>query len=333
MRPATAEAPANIALIKYWGARDLDSALPANPSISMTLSSCLSRCTCEPLDGAEDRVEFRGADGRLAPADEAFAARVRRHLDRLRARTGAGVRCRIRTENTFPAGAGMASSASGFCALALAFGAAVEGRPTPPRELSIRARLSGSGSATRSALGGYVEWPGDEGDADCPARALFDAEHWDLRDVVAVVQTEPKSVSSLDGHRRAATSPYFERRLAELPARLDAVREALAARDFAALAPTVEEEAIDLHLIALSSRPPVFYWKPSTLAVLERVRRLRDEGVDAAATMDAGANVHVLCTAASEEAVAAALVRVEGVSRVLRDRVGAGPRLVEDEVA
>jgi diphosphomevalonate decarboxylase len=104
------------------------------------------------------------------------------------------------------------------------------------------------------------------------------------------------------------------------------VRSAIESRDLEALGVVVEEEAIDLHLIAMSSRPPIFYWKPPTLAVLERLRELRAKGIGAYGTMDAGANVHVLCEPVDEPAVAKALVDVAGVETVIQDRVGGPPQ-------
>ena len=143
--------------------------------------------------------------------------------------------------------------------------------------------------------------------------------------MIAVVETRAKEVSSLDGHRRAASSPYYTRRQELLPDRLERVRRALATRDLSLLGDTIQEEAIDLHLIAMSSRPPIFYWHPATVAVLQAVRGLRGEGVAAYSTMDAGANVHVICEPGAEPAVAARLAELPGVERVIRDRVGSGP--------
>jgi diphosphomevalonate decarboxylase len=327
---ATAVAPANIAFVKYWGATDLERALPANPSISMTLSRCVSRTTVEfdPAAG-DDEVLLRVRDGE-PPVDpgDSFKRRVLAHLEALRHRfglpAGAG-RFRVETANTFPAAAGIASSASGFAALATATAAAL-GRSPDPRELSCLARLSGSGSATRSAIGGYVEWPAPGSDPeDPPAVQLAPATHWDLRDLVAVVRAAPKDVPSLAGHRLAPTSAHFERRQQELPRRLAEVRAAIAERDLARLGTTVEEEAIELHVIAMTSRPPIHYWSPATIAVLAAVRELREEGVQAWSTMDAGANVHVITDVANEVAVAGRLRQVEGVEDLILDKVGDGP--------
>jgi len=332
-RDATYEAPSNIAFVKYWGARDPDRAVPWNRSISMTLDRCRTRCTVEHVRSREaEQVLFRPAPGApLAPAPGPFAARVTAHLDRLRRASGRDARLRVATENSFPAAAGLASSASGFAALTLAATAAL-GVHATPGELSSLARQSGSGSAARSVFGGYVEWPRDFGDESVSAHVLAPAEHWDLRDVIAVVDASPKPVSSRDGHLRATTSPYFDRRLDRIDRRVEAVRAAIAERSLERMGPVIEDEAIDLHLIAMSSAPPIFYWKPATLAVLEAVRRLRDDRTAAWATMDAGANVHVICDPASEDKVARALQRVPGVQSVLRDRVGPGPRAVAEPV-
>lgn len=328
---ATVSAPANIAFVKYWGARDLERALPYHPSISMTLEVCRSLTTVEARSDLDrDQVFLAADDGTLAPASEAFAGRVRRHLDALRARTGRPERFLVATRNSFPAAAGLASSASGFAALAVAAARAL-GLPAEAAELSVLARLSGSGSAARSVLGGYVEWPvagasPEPPSGDAPAAQLAPAASWDLRCVIALLETGAKEVSSLEGHRRAPTSPHFARRLELVPGRLDAVRRAIRERRLEGLGPVLETDAVELHAVAMTSEPPIFYWSPGTLAVLARVRQLRTGGVAAWSTMDAGANVHVLCTPEAEPEVAAALEAVPGVRAILRDRVGNGPR-------
>jgi diphosphomevalonate decarboxylase len=331
-KKATVRAPANIAFIKYWGARDLERAIPANPSISMTLDACTTRSTVEHLDedGAHE-IRWRGRGGELEEAPPAFAERVLRHLDFLREGSGCGGRFRVATENSFPAAAGIASSASGFAALTLATLAAL-GRDASDVERSILARRSGSGSASRSVLGGYVEWPRGESEEECYAFQLAPASHWDLRDVVAVVEDGPKSTSSLDGHRRAPTSPYFEARLASLPRRLAEVRTAIRRRDFEHLGKVIEAEAVDLHCVAMTSVPAIFYWKPETLVLLEEVRRMRRSGLAAYSTLDAGANVHVICLPESQDAVAEHLEALGAVRRTIRDRVGEGPVVESDHL-
>ncbi len=334
---STVRSPSNIAFIKYWGAKDLERAIPANPSLSMTLRTCYSRSTVEWLDeDGEHEVRWRAGKRKdFETAPPAFADRVRRHLDILRDWSGCGGRFRVATENSFPAAAGMASSASGFSALTLATLGAL-GREASSAEQSVLARRSGSGSAARSVIGGYVEWPADDeatasaGDIQCYARQIAGADHWDLRNVIAVVERGAKSTSSLDGHRRARTSPYWPTRQRQLPDRLTAVREAIEARDLERLGTVVEAEAIDLHCVAMTSEPPIFYWRPATLAVLAAVRAMRRDGVAAYGTMDAGANVHVICSPQSESEVAARLGRLDVELSLIHDGVGAGP-VVEDE--
>ncbi len=188
---ATAEAPANIAFIKYWGAHDLERGVPLNTSISMTLDRCVSTCTVEtrPAEsdepGSADEVFLAEPEG-LQPAPDAFARRVLDHLARLRCLVDDEVSFRVATKNSFPAAAGLASSASGFAALTFATTRALGLDPSRD-ELSVLARRSGSGSAARSVLGGYVELPGGPHEEDVYARPLASAEDWELRDVVAVV--------------------------------------------------------------------------------------------------------------------------------------------------
>lgn len=332
---ATVRSPSNIAFIKYWGAEDLERAIPVNPSLSMTLRACYSRSTVEWLDeDGEHEIRWRAASGDFEDAPPAFASRVRAHFDYLRDWSKRGGRFHLATENSFPAAAGMASSASGFSALTLATIGAL-GLEVSPAEQSVLARRSGSGSAARSVMGGYVEWPasGEAGAASgarCYARQVAGAEHWDLRNVIAVVEHGAKSTSSLDGHRRARSSPYFRTRQRQLPERFAAVRRALQACDLDRLGTLIEAEAIDLHCIAMTSEPPIFYWRPATLAVLAEVRAMRRVGVAAYGTMDAGANVHVICSPDSEAEVAARLGRLDVELSLIHDGVGAGP-VFEDE--
>jgi diphosphomevalonate decarboxylase len=328
MSKATVTAPANIAFIKYWGARDLDRAIPMNTSISMTLEHCVTQCTVETLDhGGEDEVWLAEPDGGFGTPDPDFARRMRAQLDRVRQWAGRKEPLRVATRNTFPTAGGLASSASGFAALTLAAIGAF-GKKASSRDLSLLARRSGSGSACRSVFGGFVEWAANAGngsDEESYARQIADADHWDLRNVIAVVEIGPKTVSSIEGHKLATTSPYYTKRLELVPDRVERVRKAIRERDLDALGPVIEEEAIDLHLITMSSHPPIFYWSPGSLAVLRAVRELRQEGLAAWATMDAGANVHVICDADSEDDVAERLEDLPAVGFVIRDGVGPGP--------
>lgn len=329
MNRITVSSPSNIALIKYWGMSDEHLTLPNNVSLSMTLSQCVSLCTMAPLrGGTSDEILWRTSEGTLVPANAALRFGIEHHLGQLRQHFDHWQPLRIATSNSFPTGAGIASSAAGFSALAMAFALQCD-QGYDGAHVSELARLSGSGSATRSAFGGFVLWPGDARQPAGPAQQFAPAQHWPLHDLIAVVDARHKKVSSRQGHRLASSSPFYRTRLERLPERLDTVRKAILNRDFNALAEAVEREAIEMHMIAMTSEPPVFYWQPTTLTLLERVRQLRSEGLQVCATMDAGPNVHVLCTAQHRSQVFAALRSLPGVVRWIFDQAGDGPRQLE----
>lgn len=323
MAKATVEAPSNIAFVKYWGVEDLDRAIPRAPSLSMTLRRCATRTTVAftPDSEATSTVQVADARGTLHPADDHFAEPVLHHLDRLRTWAERPGSFRVATQNSFPAAAGLGSSASGFAALTLATLRALDTWPDTATRSALT-RQSGSGSAARSVLGGYVAWPHGN---NYVAEPIAPHTHWDLRDVIAVVETDPKPVSSRQGHQRAPSSPFYEQRLSHLSERMQTARASIEARDFDRLGPLIETEGIELHLITMSSEPPIFYWKPATLEVLEVVRAMRSDGLAAYATMDAGANVHVICPPEDEPAIAARLDAMNAVHMVIRDGIGPGP--------
>lgn len=323
MHKATAEASANIAFVKYWGNRDPRLNVPYNNSISMNLAATRTRTTVA-FDAAYT-ADSLVIDGQ--PRAGAALERVSRHLDRVRALAGTELRARVVSESNFPMDAGIASSAAGFAALTLAAVAAL-GLELGERELSRLARL-GSGSAARSVPTGYVELRTDGTDAGSFAYTLYPPEHWDLRDIIVVVSREPKPLPSSRGHAAAETSPYFPARLSELPERLKTVRHALRTRDIQTLGEAIEADAISLHIVAMSSRPPIFYWKPATLQLILAVQKWRAAGIPVYFTLDAGPTVHLICEAEHQEAVLQRLNEIDGVLEVLVSGPGEGARLSE----
>jgi len=319
---ATAIAGANIAFIKYWGRASTNPLVPLNSSISMTLDAAHTITTVTFDDAyAADALILNDA-----PANPEAALRATRHLDRLRARAGTAARARVISRNSFPAASGIASSASGFAALTVAAAAAL-GLDLTPAQMAALAREE-SGSACRSLLGGYVEWNAHAPDDAC-VRQLAPPDHWDLADIVAIVSEAAKPVSSLDGHALAHTSPLLSARLAALDAALAQTRDAIARRDLAALGDVAEADALSLHAIALTSRPPILYWQPATLTILHAVHGWRREGLPAYFTIDAGPNVHILTTRPHADQVAARARALDGVRDVLLCGPGPAPRLTE----
>jgi diphosphomevalonate decarboxylase len=325
-RKATAVSCANIALAKYWGNADQSLRLPANASLAMNMAGLTSTTTVAFDPALEaDQVFLNGA-----PLTADSQRRVVAHLDRVRELAGWGERARVVSHNNFPSGAGLASSASGFAALTLAATAAA-GLRLSGRELSALARL-GSGSACRSVPGGFVEWRPAERHEDSYGVSIAPPEHWALADVIAIVDAEHKTVSSWSGHALADTSPLQAARVASTPARFEACKAALLARDFERLAPVVELEALMMCAVMFTSTPALIYWAPTTLLLMEAVRAWRADGMPVAFTVDAGPNVHCLCLLEVAGQVEERLRAVLGVQQVIRATPGGPARLVDNHL-
>jgi diphosphomevalonate decarboxylase len=320
---ATARANVNVALVKYWGKRDAALNLPAAGSISVTLDGLGVEASVRFGGAAPDRFVIDGVE----PSGEEHR-RLVEFLDLVRAECGRGDRVRVETRSTVPRAAGLASSAAAFAALALAATRAA-GRRFDSRTLSVLARR-GSGSAARSIFGGFVEWErGERADgSDSAARPLLDAGAWDLRVVVALVSTAPKVVSSRAGMTHAATSPLYPAWIAEVARDLERARDAIARRDLEALGRTAEHSALTMHAVGLAAEPPLLYWRAATVECIHRVWALRAAGTAAFVTIDAGPQVKVLCDAAGEGSVRAALADTPGVERVFACRLGGGAEVV-----
>jgi diphosphomevalonate decarboxylase len=223
-------------------------------------------------------------------------------------------------------GTGIASSASAFASLALA-AASAAGLALSERELSRLARR-GSGSACRSIPGGFVEWLPGNGDEDSFAFSLAPADHWRLVDCLAIVSQAHKSTGSREGHRLADSSPLQAVRIADAPRRLDLCRAAILQRDFAALAAIAELDSNWLHAVTMTCSPPLLYWQPATLEVMQSVAAWRASGIPAFYTIDAGPNVHVLCQGEYASQVADLLKEIPGVAEVRCAGIGGPARLL-----
>jgi diphosphomevalonate decarboxylase len=310
-RTASAVASPNIALIKYWGNRDDTLRLPANSSISMTLGGLETRTAVEFDPGLDD--DTLTLNGTPAPPDS--HERVRRHLDLIRHLAGLHERAHVVSQANFPTGAGIASSAAAYAALTLA-ACTASGLDLGPRELSRLARR-GSGSAARSVFGGFVEWHAADGDEESFAEPLVPPDHWRLIDLIAIVSWEAKNVGSTPGHALARTSPLQEARLADAPRRLAECRQAIVARDFDRLATVAEQDSNLMHAVMQTSVPPLLYWEPRTLTVMQSVSSWRSLGLSVFYTIDAGPNVHCLCPAEIASEIASRLHGLSGVLDVL----------------
>ncbi len=320
---ATGVSCANIAFIKYWGNRDHTLRIPSNGSISMNLGGLYARTQVTFEAGLKADALTLGGRVQAGAALE----RVAIFLDRVRAMAGLNWHAQVVSENNFPTGTGIASSAAAFAALSLAASRAA-GLALDERTLSRLAR-TGSGSACRSVPGGFVEWQAGESDEDSYAISLAPAEHWALVDCVAIVSQEHKPTGSSQGHALAGSSPLQAARVADASRRLNICRRAILVRDFDALAAIVELDSNLMHSVMMTSTPPLLYWKPATMAILQAVPTWRRSGLAACYTIDAGPNVHVLTTAAEAAQVADRLRQIPGVLSVLTAPAGPAACWVE----
>jgi diphosphomevalonate decarboxylase len=262
-------------------------------------------------------------------AGEKATARASKHLDHLRGLAGTHLRARIVSSNSFPTGAGIASSASGFACLTMAAAGAL-GLELDKPALSRIARL-GSGSASRSIDGGFVEWvPGDSHE-NSVAFELAPADHWDLVDIIAIVSQDEKDIGSSAGHPLAHTSPFYEARLKEVTENtLPNVRQAIMDKDFHRFGELIEEEAISLHVASMTSRPSILYWGPGSLAIMHALRRWRKEGGPFGYyTIDAGPNIHVIAEKGSARALVEKLREIPFVEDLIVCGAGGGAKIVE----
>ncbi|MGV8027079.1 MAG: diphosphomevalonate decarboxylase [Anaerolineaceae bacterium] len=315
----TAFAHPNIAFIKYWGNRDETLRIPMNSSLSMNLDALSTTTSVEfRSDLQHDDLVIDGMNA--APQ---AVQRVSTFLDIIRARMPEkNLKAIVISDNNFPMGAGIASSASAFAALAAA-AARAAGLELDEVSLSRLARR-GSGSACRSVPGGFVEWQAGTSDADSYAFSIAPAEHWQLVDLIAVVSHAPKEVGSSAGHALASTSPLQNTRVADCPRRMQICRQAILEKDFLAFAEIVELDSNLMHAVMMTSSPPILYWEPATVAMMKKVVEWRSQGLQVCCTIDAGPNVHLLCPVDDAPSVEKLLQSLNGIETIYRSHPGHG---------
>ena len=308
--PVTATAHPNIALVKYWGKRPGQGNIPATPSLSVTLDALTTTTTVRVA--AADRVVLDG----LTVAD----AKIDGFLQALRERFDVPP-LEIDTGSDFPAGCGLASSASGFAALVTAIDGALR-LGLSAQERSDWARR-GSGSAARSTVGGFGAL--HEQDGQWVAEELLPPGAWPLRVVIGITSRVRKPVGSTEGMERSRlTSPFYGSWVRETAADFTAARAAVAARDFEALARIAEASCLKMHALMLSSEPGLIYWNGATVEALHRIRELRSAGTPVFFTVDAGPQVKAVCAPDHAATVSAALRDIPGVDEVLVSTLGSG---------
>ena len=323
---ATAIAPSNIAFTKYWGFRDGKLYLPNNNTISMNLSACKTKTTVE--FSPEFKEDFLKINGEFASEKE--TKRASAHLDHIRKLAGISLLAKVYSENSFPKGAGIASSASAHAALAVA-GAKAAGLNLNERELSCLARL-GSGSASRSVPDGFSEWVAADMHENSFAHSLAPPEHWKILDITAIVSEGEKKVGSVDGHRLAATSPLYSARLAHMKEHNDKVRKALLEKDFDLMGKIIEKDSLSLHAVMITSEPSIRYWNSASLKLMNAIESWRAQGIKAYHTFDAGPNPHIITLPEFREEILSRLREIPEVKSIIVNEPCEGARLCDEHL-
>jgi diphosphomevalonate decarboxylase len=316
----TVRASPSLALIKYWGKVSGGSIpnRPATGSIALGLEGLYSETRVSLAEGRDCVcLDDRKLDSGIV--DKRYAA----FFDNIRAELKVAHFYKCESYNNFPSAAGLASSSSGFAALAAAcakMSCLLLDKPMPDlRTLSAWARL-GSASAARAVYPGFVLLPaGAEA-----ARPFFPADYWpELRVLVARISDEAKTHSSRDAmeHTRL-TSPYYPAWLKDSRVLYKEAQAALGARDLIRLGPLMRASTYRMFGTMLAADPAVMYWRPLTLALLGCIEGLRKQGLHLYETMDAGPQVKILClerdAPAAQSAIIKALPELEGRISVLK---------------
>jgi diphosphomevalonate decarboxylase len=322
---ASAIANANIALVKYWGKRDKERILPQNSSISMTTDGLFAHTTVEFAEEYErDIFVLNGEE--LSLDSKGYLEYVGHFLKIVREIKDNGLRAKIVSKNNFPTAAGLASSAGGFAALAVAINKALD-LGLGDKELSMLARR-GSGSATRSIMGGFVKWNRGEKDdgTDSFGEQLADESYWpEFRMVFCITSKQEKKIKSRAGMGQTLeTCPLYSGWLASIDEDLKEVRDGIINRDFTKVGRIAEYNALKMHATMISTKPSIIYWNAHTINLIQAVMDWRDEGLEAYFTMDAGPQVKIICLEKDVGEVVRRAKEIGGVEEIIVSKPG-GP--------
>ncbi len=365
MKRVQAQSPSNIAIVKYMGKTSAEINLPANASLSLTLNHLASIAQIEQtktLESGEVKLnhalpvgEGLGLKPPVSKLSEAGQERFVRHFKRCETKMdtawfesfglkrlaldhskGVEIRCASR----FPAGAGIASSASSFSALTLATAAYFASDRTEFEKAweqvefkKAVAKLSreGSGSSCRSLMGPWVEWQPtvqDESESEDTVTEIPSVLP-ELTDFVILVDQKEKKVSSSQAHERVLSSPLWNQRVNRATERLERIKKALSSNDRQTLAWEVWRESWEMHSLFHTASKPFTYWQPATLSVLEWLSGELERNDPPMVTLDAGPNIHCLVPSSEasqwRERIAAQFPQLS----VLEDRQGSGASLIQ----
>jgi diphosphomevalonate decarboxylase len=307
------QSPSNIALVKYWGKYGIQ--LPANPSISMTLRQSVTtmELTARPAEPGQGQLKNFYFEGQSRPD---FAKRFGTVISSLHSEFPflTDFDLDIQSSNSFPHSAGIASSASGFSALALCL-CSLESYKLQDlkdennflQKASLVSRL-GSGSACRSIYGGFSVWgktknyPGSSNEFAIQVNENIHSEFTDLQDAVLLISTSPKAISSSKGHSLMKDHPYRQARINQANSNIQLLADALIQGDWESFIQVTESEALSLHALMMSSTPGFMLMEPNTIEVIQRINEFRKHRLlPVCFTLDAGPNIHLIYRSTDKE--------------------------------
>lgn len=307
----TAIAHPNIALVKYWGKQNHILNYPASPSLSITLDSLITKTKVSA--STETRLLLNGKRNE--------DLKVAKFLDLFREKFELPP-VSVETDNNFPTGAGLASSASGFAALVTALNENFQ-LGLSLSSLSEWARR-GSASAARSIFGGFVTLQGPNWRAD----QLAKEPHWDLEICIVVINEGPKKISSTTGMKTSeATSPFYLEWIKSADSDFEIAKKAIIERDFVKLSEVSEQNCLKMHSVMHTSQPAISYWAPGTVLAMQLVREIRSTGTPAFFTMDAGPQVKVIYPKQYRTIIQKSLEELKNV-RLIWASLGPGAHLI-----
>ena len=329
----TALSHPNKAFVIYWGNQNDTLRTPTRSSLSATLQGIN-----HPLDyiisirtagsSERDKVIIDGTENK----GEIYSHFVN-HLNAMRRYTRFREKLEVTTRTSFPIGSGLAGSAASASALAEAFAGLID-KSGDTRLKSILAR-KGSGSASRSVFGGFVIWQKGSSDESSYSKQLFDENHWDLRNVIAMVSSSPKKIRSIEGmklSKKTCPEHFYSDFVNIANHHINKITKALLARDIATLGALYEKENYLFRQVCLKTTPSLDYWTKVTENILDKVANLRNDGIPAYAGTDAGPNVHIFTMPKHVERVIRTVRDVRGVLDIIHCKVGEGSHLIQDDL-
>lgn len=315
MNKAKAKAHSNIALVKYWGKKDERLILPYTNSISLTLDKFYTITEVEKISKNDDEFYLNGN-----LQDEKETQKITKFVDLFRQQSKDKSSVRINSKNFFPTAAGLASSASGFAALAGALNE-IFNLNLDKKNLSIMAR-KGSGSASRSIYGGLVEWEAGCDDKSSYAQKIDDA-NWDIGMIIVILNDKKKKTSSRSGMAQTVkTCPFYPAWVESTKKDIDDMKDAIAKRDLKRVGEIAEFSSLKMHATMMSTKPSIIYFEEKTISVINLIKSLREKNILAYFTMDAGPNVKIITNSKYKNKIIENLQTIVPKDRIVYSKVG-----------